>query len=411
MKQTEAAIIYFHSGRGFYDVERRLLCLPSANLMDFFLEVFNRFTSSVLVIPLGSEKDRVTLKLGKTTRIFNVPYPQTNEVRLRQIVSIFRFMIWLTNTTFRKYIRFSDYSVSQGLYFDGMVYGLLRTLFVKKKHSFIVRGNRYETVKQSSRGILNKYLALTRITIYQKIMFYLLEAGKAEIWFQGQEGYERFRMRCRGDSQERVFLLNAVLRKLTTESQIPRLDKTCDIVFVGNVNREKGIYDLIKAISVLANGGARTTAVIIGEGPDQFQAMELAQRLDLKDRVKFLGYISSPAELASLIRQAKLFVLPSYTEGLPRAMIESMSLGVPVLVTPAGGIKYVIRNGKNGFLVEAGSSERLAGKIEEILALIDRNGIDFVIEAAYREAEKYSFPSRADYFIRNSINHPEEMVY
>jgi glycosyltransferase involved in cell wall biosynthesis len=408
MKQTKASIIYFHSGRGFYDGERRLLCLPSANLMDFFLEVFQRFKNSVLVIPLGSEKDRVTLKLGKTTRIFNVPYPQIHEGRLRQIVSIFRFMNWLASKKLRGHIRRSHYSVSQGLYFDGTLYGLLRTLIVKKKHTFIVRGNRSETVKQSSRGILNKYLALARINIYQKIMFYLLEAGKAEIWFQGQEGHERFRRKCKGDSKQRVFLLNAVLRKLTSEAQIPRLDKkTYDIVFVGNVNREKGIYDLIKAISVLANGGGRTTAVIIGEGPDQSQAMELAQRLDVNDRVEFIGYVSSPAELASLIREAKLFVLPSYTEGLPRAMIESMSLGVPVLVTPAGGIKYVIRNGKNGFLVEAGSPERLAGKIEELLALIDRNGIDFVIEAAHREAEKYSFPSRADYFIRNSINCPE----
>ena len=410
MKKNQASIIYFHSGRGFYDEERRLLRLPSANLIDFFLEVFTRLASSVLVIPLGSEKDRVALQLGEKIQVFNVPYPQIDEGKLRQIVSTLRFIIWLTNTTFRKYIRLSDYSVSQGLYFDGMMYGLLRTLIVKKKHSFIVRGNRYKTIRHSSRGTLNKYLALTRVTIYKIIMLYLLESGKAEIWFQGQEHYEHFRMRCRGDSEKRIFLLNALLRKLPTHSGIPKLEKVYDIVFVGNVNREKGIYDLIKAVAILANGGAKTKAVIIGEGPEKSQAIELAQRLDVKDRLEFLGYISSPTELASLIRKTKLFVLPSYTEGLPRAMIESMYLGVPVLVTPAGGIKYVIRDGKNGFLVEGGSPERLAAKMEEVLALIDRNEADLVVETARRDTEKYSFPSRVEYFIKKSVNRPTEMA-
>jgi len=120
--------------------------------------------------------------------------------------------------------------------------------------------------------------------------------------------------------------------------------------------------------------------------------------------VRFYGYVSSPKQLANLIKGAKLFVLPSYTEGLPRAMLESMFLGVPVLVSPVGGIKYVIRDCENGFLVQSGVPRELARRIREILEQIETGKYDLLIRTAQIEAGAYTFSARAKYFLDRSVN-------
>jgi glycosyltransferase involved in cell wall biosynthesis len=395
-----------HSERGYYDRGKSLLNLESVNLIDFFLVVFGEVESAVLMIPVSGTRGDVALGLGKNTRVINIAYPDVSERKIKKWLSTIKFIRQLTSGKVIREIKDADYSVSVGLSFSGIVFGLVRTFVANKKHSFIVRGNRLKTTQLSSKPFLNKNLTLARILLYRRLMVYLLNSGKAEIWSQGQEGYEYYRRRCSNYAKKRISLLNAVLRELAKEDEDSDHGKKYDLVFAGRITKEKGVFDLIKAVSAIAEKGLKVTVAFIGEGHDKAQAIELAQDLGVSDQINFLGYVSSSERLASLIKEGRLFVLPSHTEGLPRAMLESMSLGVPVLVTPVGGIKHVIQDRKNGFLVEPGSPLKLAQKITEILELTDKDKTYRLIEKARSDSRQYEFHSRAKYFLEHSLSQP-----
>jgi len=407
--ETETSLIYMHSERGFYDEDSGALYLTSGNLIDFFLVVFGEVVDSVLIIPTMAErKGEIVLKLGQDTRVFAVSFPEADTTPGQKVKAGMSFFRTLTSKAVLDEIGRATYSVSIGLSFSGTIFGVIRTLVKKKKHSFIVRGNRFRTVRQSSRSLLSKYFALARVYLYNLVMVQLLKKGRAEIWFQGEERYRAYRDRLSEDAGRRLFLLNAVLRDLPKLEGDNAAVKKDELIFVGRINKEKGVFDLIEAISILSAEGHTVKATFIGEGRDQTEASEYAKCRLPAQQVEFSGYVSSPQELATLITRALVFVLPSYTEGLPRAMVESMWLGIPVLVTPVGGVKYVIRDGINGFLVEPRSPRKLAHKIKEILRLVDSNQTGDLIANARRDAMSYSFQHRARYFLKHSINSPRD---
>jgi glycosyltransferase involved in cell wall biosynthesis len=411
LNEASASIVYMHSERVYYDKSNNLLHLTSGNLIDFFLVVFDVVGNSVLITPKTSKKGEVIYRLGANTRVYDVSFPEVGDKKRRQVRSVFSFLKDLTSKTVLNEIRVARYSVSVGLSFSGTIFALIRTLIAKKKHSFVLRGNRFQTVRQSSRDMASKYFALTRLYFYNQVMVRLLEGERAEVWFQGEETYRAYHNRVSKGARQKLLLLNAVLRRLPEVTKRLGQMKKYDLVFLGRIHKEKGVFDLIQAISILGDEGYTVDAVFIGEGNDKAEAKRFAQGLALADQVRFLGYVGSPQQVAELISAARLFVLPSYTEGLPRAMVESMWLGVPVLVTPVGGVKYVIRDGINGFLVEPRSPRRLADKIKEILILVESNQAEDLIANARRDAVNYSFEHRARHFLEKSTNNPGKQTF
>jgi glycosyltransferase involved in cell wall biosynthesis len=95
---------------------------------------------------------------------------------------------------------------------------------------------------------------------------------------------------------------------------------------------------------------------------------ELASSLGLEENVVFLGY-RSRKELLELYNFADLFVLASYSEGLPFVLLEAMACENICVSTPVGDVRKIIREGDNGFLMKIGDSMDLAKKMWEILSL------------------------------------------
>ncbi len=143
-------------------------------------------------------------------------------------------------------------------------------------------------------------------------------------------------------------------------------------------------------------------AVIAGNGDaDSFR--EQAAALGIADRVTFPGWVG-PEEAQALLASAGVFVLPSYNEGLPVAVLEAMAAGVPVVTTRVGAIPDLGIDGEAGFIVEPGSIEDLTDRLAVLVndpalrSLFGRNGrrrveSDFTIDstarrlaALYREA-------------------------
>jgi glycosyltransferase involved in cell wall biosynthesis len=135
-----------------------------------------------------------------------------------------------------------------------------------------------------------------------------------------------------------------------------------NIVSSGELVPRKGHAFLLESFArfMSENPGHECGVIIMGKGKQKKKLKLLAEKLGLQDRVIFPGFLENPYPLLS---KADLFVLASSNEGLSNALLEAMYLGVPVITTPAGGAGDIINHGDNGFLVEHGNHEQMAGLI------------------------------------------------
>jgi glycosyltransferase involved in cell wall biosynthesis len=104
--------------------------------------------------------------------------------------------------------------------------------------------------------------------------------------------------------------------------------------------------------------------IFVGGGTMLNYYKELSIKLLLEKEVKFIGNISNPHEIASILRKSDIFVFPSLAEGLPRVILEAMATGLPCIATKVGGIPELL---SERCLVEPKDIKGLTGKILEFL--------------------------------------------
>ena len=138
------------------------------------------------------------------------------------------------------------------------------------------------------------------------------------------------------------------------------------LLFLGFISHRKGIYDLIRALPAISRSIPEVRLVAAGTG-DIDVVRRSAIELGVEKHVLLPGYVSGP-EKFRLLAEAAIYVLPSYNEGVPISILEAMSVGLPIVTTPVGGIPDVIRSGEEGFLVAPGSIDELARRIIQLLS-------------------------------------------
>jgi glycosyltransferase involved in cell wall biosynthesis len=155
-----------------------------------------------------------------------------------------------------------------------------------------------------------------------------------------------------------------------------------DLLFAGVLAPIKGIEVLLEAFARVADQCPQAQVTVVGRPVSPRYLGHLRRRakdLGLADRVTFESEIP-PLQLARLMGRARGLVLPSYSEGFPRVLIEAMLCGTPVLASQVGGIPEIIRHGEDGYLVPPGDPQRLAEAIARLYADTD-------IEAMSRRAK------------------------
>ena len=168
-----------------------------------------------------------------------------------------------------------------------------------------------------------------------------------------------------GLNAERVFVLP---NPVELPAQFPNrinATKVC-LGFFGRVGQRKGSFDLIRAFATLpAEQRDRSELILAGDGEVE-AGRRLVESLNLTKHITFLGWVNSEQRDA-LLAKVNVFVLPSYNEGLPMALLEAMSWGLPVITTPVGGIPELVTSGKNGLLVNPGDIQQLAEAIQSLI--------------------------------------------
>jgi len=162
------------------------------------------------------------------------------------------------------------------------------------------------------------------------------------------------------------------------------------ILFVGKLSREKGVEDLIRALSLLPlNILSKIGVWIVGGGSPEYISYlyDLAGRTKVKDRITFLGEIDWD-EIPLVYKSSDVFVLPSYREGFPHVLLEAMASGVAIIATNVSGVQDIIKS-DNGLLFECGDVKKLA---QYIAALVNDDDIRRKMsEKAYCTALDFSW--------------------
>jgi len=167
-------------------------------------------------------------------------------------------------------------------------------------------------------------------------------------------------------------------------SSFDRLERkersTFRVVHLGHISVAKGAVDVVRAIPQVIREFPQTKFLFAGDYiniernidfiPDpheaEYKINNLVEENNLERYVDFLGVVTGE-DKAALLKSADILVLASYSEGLPRAVLEGMLAGLPVVVTRLHGLEGIVHDGENGFVVNFGQPSEIAESICRLL--------------------------------------------
>ena len=155
-----------------------------------------------------------------------------------------------------------------------------------------------------------------------------------------------------------------------------------NILLLGRLEQRKGTFDLLDITDNVLQEDSRFNLVLAGDGNLEVVKKKI-DKLQLKDNVKLLGWINKE-QREEIFKNTAIFVLPSYNEGMPMAILEAMSYGIPLVVSDVGDIPYLVNDEENGYLINAGDKKQLEDRVlrlmkdKDLRAKISRNNYDKV---------------------------------
>ena len=139
------------------------------------------------------------------------------------------------------------------------------------------------------------------------------------------------------------------------------------VLFVGRLDAIKGVPLLLAAFAAARKRFPDAQLSIAGDGPARAALEAQAASLGLGESVTFLGY-RSQQEVAALLEEADMLVLPSFAEGLPVVLMEALASRIPVIASAVAGVPELVEDGVSGFVIPAGHLGALADRLERLLA-------------------------------------------
>lgn len=140
------------------------------------------------------------------------------------------------------------------------------------------------------------------------------------------------------------------------KNQIYEKPTPINLVTLGSLIPIKGLPRLLVCLKNLKSK-CQFHLNIIGDGPLREELEQMSQEMNLSNHITFHGQIQH-LKVPSLLRQCEIFIMPSISEGFPRALLEALSCGLYPIASSVGGITQIIQNGINGILVPKAYKEK-----------------------------------------------------
>jgi len=178
-----------------------------------------------------------------------------------------------------------------------------------------------------------------------------------------------------------------------------KTDEPLRIGYLGRVVQgHKRVLDLLPLAKELERRGISFELHLLGDGPERVALESGFEKSNVTRQVKFWGWLT-PEAVRQRLRELDALVLLSDSEGLPLALLESMGHGVvPVVTNLEGGLREVVKNGENGFLVEVGD----IGAFVDRFALLarDRERLSLMRQAAWETSQDYSVERMVQWYVQ-----------
>lgn len=174
--------------------------------------------------------------------------------------------------------------------------------------------------------------------------------------------YYRALANCRGFF---AVVENWIPEKAFVAPEAPVASSNGQRVVVGyfnRVEREKGVFEFLAAISEVVKSSDDTDAVVFGDGTALEEVRGWISARGLDRRIKVLGWLSD-TEKASALRGLDIYVFTSHFEGFPNSLLEAIALKVPVVSVNVGSVPDMLKDGESGILCDIGDVEGLAAGI------------------------------------------------
>ena len=194
---------------------------------------------------------------------------------------------------------------------------------------------------------------------------------------------------------------SCIMQNGIKHNQVPKF------LFLNRISREKGAWLVIEAASILKNQGYKFRIDIHGHGAQRDTVTELKKLIidsGIED-VVFVGDFLSGKEKYSAYSKSDIFLLPSYHEGCPNTILESMASGCFIICTGEGAMKEVVQDGINGKIVKTGDANDLA---DHMAWSIDNIGIVRQLGIKNKEYADNNYESK--YIIKQMISIYSEVI-
>ena len=221
-----------------------------------------------------------------------------------------------------------------------------------------------KVVYQIHGGVLDKFT--TQYSVAVPVIKWILHIPDAVVVLSNAErnAHERF------SHPKRLTVIPNAIDAMVYQSRYEgTVDESQQLVYVGRLAYDKGIFETIEAINILRheNGLADLRFLIAGGGPEEPALRNRVQELGLEKSVKFVGPIFEQEKI-HFWHNASLFVFPTFhQEGLPYSVLESLASGTPIITTRNGGIPDVVHEGVHGIFVEPHNPPMVAAAVKTLL--------------------------------------------
>lgn len=239
-------------------------------------------------------------------------------------------------------------------FLESSVYVLLSKLFLKKV-IFHIHANSFDSYYLNS-SYLMKLFIKNVLNISDKVIVL------SNYW-------KTFFINKIGLSEDNICIVhNAILfsKFQSKETKKNISSKNVNVLFLGGTDaKRKGVYDILKSIPLVINNYPEVKFILISKNEIK-NIKAICKDLGIEKNVQVLDQIEDENKI-SLLHAVDIYILPSYSEGLPISILEAMASGLPIISTTVGSIPEVITNGVNGFLIEPGDYKALAERISELI--------------------------------------------
>jgi glycosyltransferase involved in cell wall biosynthesis len=174
--------------------------------------------------------------------------------------------------------------------------------------------------------------------------------------------------------------------------------KKYDLIHLGSLIQSKNLKQLLDIISQVQRELPHIRVVMVGEGPERDNLINFAKQLQIMDIVEFVGFCPKK-DVVDYINRSRVFIMTSLHEGLPMAMVEAISCGLPVIMPDVGDVTDYAYHNVNAIIVDPASTENF---VREVISLL-------LDESRYIKLSKGAVETRRKFAIYFSLDNIKQI--